>query len=236
MEQVRRLSETNYDFNQLLMHLNNELKDSLDSNYKTYCYLVVKRFFDIVLSLFGLILLSPLFLIIGVVIKIYDGGSIFYKHQRVGLNDTPLYIWKFRTMKENSGPIEEILTPEQLRKFKINYKLEDDPRVTPIGKFLRNTSLDELPQLWNILIGNLSLVGPRPVLLEETERYGSNRELFLSCKPGLTGLWQVCGRSSISYDQRIQLELLYCRKHSLWLDFHILFATIAVVLNGDGAC
>ena len=139
-------------------------------------------------------------------------------------------------MKPDARSIDEILTPEQLKEFKENYKLDNDPRVTKFGKFLRKTSLDELPQLYNILIGNLSFVGPRPVLQEETELYGENRDLFLSVKPGLTGLWQVSGRNNISYYRRKKLELFYCRKYSILFDIKIFLATFAVVLKGDGAC
>lgn len=138
-------------------------------------------------------------------------------------------------MKSDSRKLEEVLTSEQLKQFKENYKLDNDPRVTTFGKFLRKTSLDELPQLYNILIGNLSFVGPRPVLQEETELYGKNRSLFLSVKPGLTGLWQVSGRNNISYNRRKKLELFYCRKHSFLFDVKIFFATFIAVLKGDGA-
>ena len=198
-------------------------------------YIYTKRLFDFFLSLVGLIVTSPIFLIISLIIKLSDGGSVFYKHKRVGQYGSELYLWKFRTMKTDNRSLDEILTPEQLKLFRENYKLDDDPRVTKFGKFLRKTSLDELPQLFNILIGNLSFVGPRPVLEEETKLYGKNRDLFLSVKPGLTGLWQVSGRNNISYYKRKKLELFYCRKHSLMFDLKIFFATFSAVLKCDGA-
>jgi lipopolysaccharide/colanic/teichoic acid biosynthesis glycosyltransferase len=130
-----------------------------------------------------------------------------------------------------------MLTPEELAEYRKNYKLDRDPRITKMGRFLRKTSLDELPQLLNIVGGSLSLVGPRPVLQEETELYGKDRDLLLSCKPGLTGLWQVQGRSNVSYEdgQRQAMELKYVRERSLWLDIKILFMTVGAVVRMDGA-
>jgi lipopolysaccharide/colanic/teichoic acid biosynthesis glycosyltransferase len=219
---------------ELISEINNNFENEFDIEYN-HIYTYTKRICDFYLALFGLIFLSPLFLLIAIIIKISDGGPVFYKHKRVGQNDSELYIWKFRTMKPDSRNLEEILTSEQYKKFKEDYKLNDDPRVTPFGKFLRITSLDELPQLYNILIGDLSFVGPRPVLQEETELYGNNRSLFLSVKPGLTGLWQVSGRNNISYNRRKKLELFYCRKHSFLFDIKIFFATFVAVLKCDGA-
>jgi lipopolysaccharide/colanic/teichoic acid biosynthesis glycosyltransferase len=155
----------------------------------------------------------------------------------VGLHGRSISVYKFRSMKKNADRLEEMLTPEELAEYRKNYKLDRDPRITKMGRFLRKTSLDELPQLLNIVGGSLSLVGPRPVLQEETELYGKDRDLLLSCKPGLTGLWQVQGRSNVSYEdgQRQAMELKYVRERSLWLDIKILFMTVGAVVRMDGA-
>jgi lipopolysaccharide/colanic/teichoic acid biosynthesis glycosyltransferase len=140
-------------------------------------------------------------------------------------------------MRLNADRLEDMLTPEELEEYHKNFKLEHDPRITRVGAFLRKTSLDELPQLFNIIGGSLSLVGPRPVLQEETELYGEDRELLLSCKPGLTGLWQSRGRSNVTYEdgRRQALELQYVASRSMLLDVKILFWTVGAVLRMDGA-
>ena len=140
-------------------------------------------------------------------------------------------------MRLNADRLEDMLSPEELAEYRKNFKLENDPRITKVGKFLRKTSLDELPQLFNILTGKLSLVGPRPVLQEETELYGNKRDVLLSCKPGLTGLWQAKGRSNVTYEdgRRQALELQYVESRSLWLDLKIMFWTVGAVVRMDGA-
>jgi lipopolysaccharide/colanic/teichoic acid biosynthesis glycosyltransferase len=176
-------------------------------------------------------------LIIALAILLEDGGPVLYRSQRVGLHGRSISVYKFRSMKNHADRLEEMLTPEELAEYRKNYKLDRDPRITKMGRFLRKTSLDELPQLLNIVGGSLSLVGPRPVLQEETELYGKDRDLLLSCKPGLTGLWQVQGRSNVSYEdgQRQAMELKYVRERSLWLDIKILFMTVGAVVRMDGA-
>lgn len=198
-------------------------------------YLFVKRFFDVVLSVIALVLLSPLFLVLSVMVKLEDGGPVIYKHQRVGKNGKTFYLYKFRSMIPNPPPLEEILSEEQLIQYKKDYKIDNDPRITKIGNFLRRSSLDELPQLLNIIKGELSIVGPRPVLQEETEKYGPNRDKFLSVVPGLTGYWQTNGRSETTYEERMQMELYYVDHRNLWLDIKIIFKTFATVLSQKGA-
>lgn len=205
--------------------------------HKKPFYECIKRIFDLVVSLVAVIVLSPILLVIALAIRLEDRGPILYRAQRVGRGGKPITVYKFRSMRMNADRLEDMLTPEELEEYKKNFKLEHDPRITKVGAFLRRTSLDELPQLFNILSGTLSLVGPRPVLQEETELYGDKRNLLLSCKPGLTGLWQVSGRSNVTYEngRRQALELQYVSQRSLWLDIKILFWTVGAVVRMDGA-
>ena len=205
--------------------------------HKKPCYECIKRIFDLLISLAAVVLLSPVLLVISLAIRLEDRGPILYRAQRVGRGGKPITVYKFRSMRMHADRLEDMLTPEELEEYKKNYKLEHDPRVTKVGAVLRKTSLDELPQLFNILAGTLSLVGPRPVLQEETELYGDKRALLLSCKPGLTGLWQVRGRSNVTYEdgRRQALELSYVSHRSLWLDIKILFWTVGAVVRMDGA-
>lgn len=205
--------------------------------HKKPFYECIKRIFDLVVSLVAVIVLSPILLVIALAIRLEDRGPILYKAQRVGRGGKPITVYKFRSMRMHADRLEDMLTPEELEEYKKNFKLEHDPRITKVGAFLRKTSLDELPQLFNILSGTLSLVGPRPVLQEETELYGDKRELLLSCKPGLTGLWQARGRSNVTYEdgRRQALELQYVSQRSLWLDIKILFWTVGAVVRMDGA-
>ena len=205
--------------------------------HKKPCYECIKRIFDLLISLVAVVLLSPVLLVISLAIRLEDRGPILYRAQRVGRGGKPITVYKFRSMRMHADRLEDMLTAEELEEYKKNYKLEHDPRVTKVGAFLRKTSLDELPQLFNILAGTLSLVGPRPVLQEETELYGDKRSLLLSCKPGLTGLWQVRGRSNVTYEdgRRQALELNYVSHRGLWLDIKILFWTVGAVVRMDGA-
>ena len=198
-------------------------------------YEAVKRLFDLSMSFLALIAFSPIILIIALAIKLEDRGPVFYKHKRVGKNGADLYIYKFRSMAADPAPLEEIFTPEQMEQYQREFKVDDDPRITKVGRFLRRTSLDELPQLVNILKGELSIVGPRPVLQEETEKYGIYRTKFLSVIPGLTGYWQANGRSDTTYEQRMDMELYYVDHRSLWFDIKIIFQTVGAVLKGKGA-
>lgn len=203
---------------------------------------IVKRSFDFVGSLAGLVVLSPLFLLIGLLIKITDPGPIFYKQRRLSREGKPINIFKFRTMqKAYSGvpdrlAFEKLGQPQLYQEFAKEKKLSNDPRLSKIGSWLRRTSLDELPQLANVLVGQLSMVGPRPMLEDELERFGNtNLTSIFSLKCGVTGLWQVSGRSDIGFKGRVRLDLYYVENWSLWLDVKILLKTVKVVLKKQGA-
>ena len=198
-------------------------------------YKYIKRFMDIVLASVGLVVLSPVFLIIAILIKVESKGKVFFKHKRIGKNGKEIYIYKFRTMVENAEDLIKQFTPEQMKEFKENFKLENDPRVTKIGKILRKTSLDELPQLINIIKGDISIIGPRPVISEELEKYGMNKNRFLSVTPGLTGYWAANGRSNTTYEQRMEMELYYVDNMSFKLDLKVFFKTVLSVLKREGA-
>lgn len=212
------------------------VKNKKGLNY--FAYLAVKRTIDILGSLLGIILFLPIFLIISSFYFYGEAkGPIFFKQKRVGENGDFFYIYKFRSMVLNA---EEKLKSNHMlfdKYIKNNYKLEpnEDPRITKIGKFLRKTSLDELPQFFNVLLGDMSLVGPRPVITEELKEYGAKTEHFLSVKPGLTGYWQVSGRSDVGYPERVDIELYYVYNQSLRLDIYILFKTVIDVLLRRGA-
>lgn len=194
-----------------------------------------KRLFDIVLSVVAIILLSPILLILFIIVKATSKGPAIYKHKRVGKDGKTIYIYKFRSMVVDADKMIHNFTPEQKAEFEKNFKLENDPRVTKIGKFLRKTSLDELPQLFNILKGDIAFIGPRPVTQAETELYGSNRELLLSIRPGLTGFWASNGRSDTGYKRRRAMELYYVKNRSFGFDIKIFFKTVISVFKGEGA-
>ena len=200
-------------------------------------YELGKRLFDLAVSLVAVVVLSPVLGIICLAVLAEDGGPVLYRAARVGRYGKPIKVYKFRSMRKNADRLEDHLTPEELEEYHRNFKLEKDPRITKVGAFLRKTSLDELPQLFNIIAGSLSLVGPRPVLQEETELYGEDRDLLLSAKPGLTGLWQAKGRSNITYEdgRRQALELEYVRTRGFLLDLRILVWTVGAVIRMDGA-
>ena len=198
-------------------------------------YIKIKRVIDVILASVALILLSPLFAIIAIAIKIDSKGPVFFAHKRIGKNGKIIKLYKFRSMVINAEELIKSFTPEQMREYKENYKLTNDPRITKVGKFLRKTSLDELPQLINIINGDLSIIGPRPVVADELEKYGVNKDKFLSVRPGLTGYWQVNGRSNTTYEERMEMELYYVDNCSLWLDIKIFFKTFITVFKKEGA-
>lgn len=202
---------------------------------KIKVYDIVKRIIDIILGIVGLIICLPIFIIIAILIKIDSKGPVFFKHTRVGKKGKELKIYKFRTMVENAEDLIKNFTPEQKVEFEKNFKLENDPRVTRVGKILRKTSLDELPQIINILKGEMCIIGPRPIVESELEKYGKNRNKFLSVAPGLTGYWAANGRSNVTYEERMAMELYYVDHRSLWLDLKIFVKTIGSVLTGRGA-
>lgn len=198
-------------------------------------YKFVKRFFDIVLASIGMIVLSPIFLIISLAIKLESKGPIFFKHTRIGKDGKIIKIYKFRSIVNNAEDMIKEFTPEQMKEYRENYKLTNDPRITKVGKFLRKTSLDELPQLINIIKGDLSIIGPRPVVSDELKKYGTNTRKFLSVTPGLTGYWAANGRSCTSYEQRMQMELFYIDNLSWKMDIKVFFKTIEAVIKREGA-
>lgn len=198
-------------------------------------YKIIKRLFDFYASLIASIITLPFFIIIAILIKIDSPGPIFFIHHRVGKKGKPLPILKFRTMVVGAENMIKDFTPEQKEEWEKNFKLEHDPRVTRIGHFLRKTSIDELPQLYNILLGQLSVVGPRPVTKEEIEMYGANKDKILSVTPGLTGWWACNGRSNIDYKERMELELYYVDHASFYLDLKIIFKTVKITLSHEGA-
>ena len=206
-----------------------------DFSYRLY--LVIKRAFDIIASLAAIIVLAiPLLILIMLVIG-DDGGAPFYGHSRIGMNGKRIRIFKFRSMRSDAGNLEKLLTPEQLKQYWTEFKVDNDPRITKIGNFLRKTSLDELPQLYNILKGDLSVVGPRPIVEKETLIYGDDIGKLLSVKPGLTGYWQAYARNNATYEsgERQQMEMYYVDHCSLLLDIKIIFKTVSSVLKREGA-
>ena len=198
-------------------------------------YDFVKRVFDIVCSLIGLIVLSPVFIILSILIKTTSEGPAFFAHKRVGKGGKTIKIYKFRSMVTNAEELIKQFTPEQKAEYEKNFKLENDPRVTKVGKFMRKTSLDELPQLINILKGDISVVGPRPVMDVETKIYGNYRDMLLSVKPGLTGFWAANGRSATTYTPRRAMEIYYVKNRSVLLDLKIIFKTFISVFKRVGA-
>lgn len=201
-------------------------------------YPAVKRTLDVALSLLAMVLLLPVFLVVAILIKC-DGGPVFYAQTRVGRGGKPFRVYKFRSMKPGAERLEDFLTPEELAEYRKEYKLVKDPRVSKVGGFLRKSSLDELPQLLNIIKGDMSLVGPRPLL--ESELRGNytreQREQLLSVRPGLTGYWQAMSRNESSYitGQRQQQELYYIGRVSFCMDMKIVFMTVRRVFSGKGA-
>lgn len=211
------------------------LKNKSNEKKKIISYINIKRVIDLFLSLVALILLLPLIGLIALVIKLDSDGPVFFKHTRIGKDGKIIKIYKFRTMVTNAEELIKKFTPEQLEEYKKNFKLENDPRVTKVGKVLRKTSLDELPQLLNIIKGDLALIGPRPVVKDELEKYGDNASKFLSVTPGLTGNWAANGRSCTSYEDRMKMELWYVDNISLKTDIKIFFKTIIAVIKKEGA-
>jgi exopolysaccharide biosynthesis polyprenyl glycosylphosphotransferase len=209
---------------------------------------VAKRVFDLVGAAAGIIVLSPLLAATALVLKLRDpSGPILYRHKRLSRNGAPVMVLKFRTMlwrycdgpnrpyKSAEETFKAMGRPDLVEEFKIAQKVEHDPRVSRLGRFLRKSSIDELPQLFNVFLGEMSLVGPRPIIEDELEHYGDRGAIFLALKPGITGLWQISGRSDISYDDRVKLDIYYVEHWGLLLDMKILFKTVLTILNGRGA-
>ena len=199
----------------------------------------LKYTFDWLATFIGTILISPLLLYIAYRVKKEEPGPVIFAHSRIGKNGKAFSCYKFRTMVVNSQEIlEKHLTenPTARKEWERIYKLKNDPRITKLGCFLRSTSLDELPQVFNVLKGEMSLVGPRPVLQEELDKYyGEAAELYKTVRPGITGLWQISGRNDLDYDDRVRLDVHYINNRTFWGDIVILWKTIAVVLQNKGA-
>jgi exopolysaccharide production protein ExoY len=215
------------------------MKDTSPLEYRIK-HIPIKRLFDIIFSFLCLVIGLPVFLIIALGIYFTSPGSIFYSHSRIGRGGKTFSCYKFRTMYPDAAKrLQEILASDPLlrQEWEANYKLKKDPRVTPLGAFLRKTSLDELPQFWNVLRGDLSVVGPRPVVQEEVDKYlGTKAYKILSIRPGLTGPWQVSGRSDITcYVTRIQLDEAYVDNRSFLLDVKLVVKTVPAMLFSKGA-
>ncbi len=198
-------------------------------------YPVTKRLIDIVGSLCGIILLSPLFLIIAILIKLEDPkGKVFFAQERNGRYPKTFKMYKFRSMVHNAEDLLKDLMDRNEQTGPV-FKINDDPRITKVGKFIRKTSIDELPQLFNVLKGDMSLVGPRPPIPHEVEQYNSYQMQRLAVKPGLTCIWQVSGRNNIGFDEWVEMDIEYIKTRNLWLDIKLIFKTVGVLFGDDNA-
>lgn len=198
----------------------------------------IKRLLDLALICLATPLLAPFVIVLAIIIKLDSPGPVFYSQKRVGFGGKEITIWKFRSMSSNAREeLEQLLNqdPSSRREWQENFKLKNDPRVTRFGDILRRTSLDELPQIWNILRGEMSMIGPRPIVQEEIHLYGNEFEIYKQVLPGLTGMWQISGRNDLPYRERVNLDIYYVQNWSIWLDIHILLHTVWTVLEGRGA-
>lgn len=204
-------------------------------NREKAIYRICKRGLDILVSVAVLSGLALLFAVVAILIRLTSPGPVFFRHMRLGQDGREFPCIKFRTMVADA---EEQLrgSPHLLAQFEEKFKIEDDPRVTRLGRFLRRTSIDELPQFFQVLLGDMTLIGPRPVVRNELSRYGVYQNKRLSVRPGLSGLWQVCGRTDTSYDERLWLDMYYIDHRCFSLDVLILFLTVIAVIRGRGAC
>ncbi|MBR1858463.1 MAG: undecaprenyl-phosphate galactose phosphotransferase WbaP, partial [Selenomonadaceae bacterium] len=219
-------------FSEKILMLN--IRNNLSRPYNR----IIKRIFDLVCTIFGGILISPVLLIITIRVAIENRGHIIFTHYRVGKNGREFPCYKFQTMVPNNQErLEKYLdeNPDARREWEDSFKLTNDPRVTEFGAFLRRTSLDELPQLWNVIRGDMSLVGPRPIVQEEVIKYGENIREYYMVLPGITGMWQVSGRSDTTYPERVAMDTWYVRNWSIWIDLMYLFKTVKAVVTGKGA-
>lgn len=201
-------------------------------------YKFIKRAFDFIVALAAIVAISPLLLIISAIVYLGDPGPVIYGQLRIGKNGKAFKMWKFRSMYKNADKMIDQLTDEQRQQYITEFKIDNDPRITPVGNFLRKTSLDELPQLFNVLCNDMSLVGPRPLIESEIQTYYADMfDTLLSVKPGVTGYWQAYARNNATYQsgQRQQMEMYYVNHASIMLDIKILFRTVASVLRRDGA-
>ena len=204
------------------------------SRYNRRTYLLAKRTGDIFMSAFALLLLFPVFSTIAFVLACQDGFPVIFKQKRIGKDGRLFDIYKFRTMVKNA---EDLLRsrPDLMEEYRTTYKIQNDPRISKFGAFLRKSSLDELPQLFNVFIGNMSLVGPRPIVEPEIDKYEDQCHIYTAMKPGCAGLWQCMGRSATTYEERVELDREYFENASLLFDGSILVHTVAAILTGRGA-
>ena len=225
----------NINTNESKLEIKYESRKGRKKEYSKIIYGFFKRTFDIVLSSLGIILLSPVLLLITIIIRIDSKGKVIFGHERIGKDMSRIKVYKFRTMYANSDEIFNSFTEEQKREYYINFKLDNDPRITRVGTFLRKTSLDELPQLINILKGDMSIVGPRPIVEKEIPKYGEYMEEVFSILPGLTGYWQANGRSDTSYEERVKMDRYYLENRCFLLDIKIILKTFISVIKKEGA-
>lgn len=196
------------------------------------------RAFDFVIAIAALILVSPILLYLAIMVKCADGGPAIFAHERIGRGGRRFKCLKLRSMVVDADErLAAVLAEcaDARREWERDHKLRDDPRITPFGGFLRRSSLDELPQLFNVLRGEMSIVGPRPIVAKEASRYGARLAWYCQVRPGITGLWQVSGRNDVAYRRRVAMDILYARNKTVWLDIKILFLTIPAVLTAKGA-
>jgi exopolysaccharide production protein ExoY len=204
----------------------------------SFRYRVLKPLLDLFIVFLALPIALPLGLFLAAVIRLTSKGSVLYRHRRIGQFQQPVDVWKFRTMYEDSAHLlEQHLSsdPEAREEWTRTHKLREDPRITPIGRLLRKTSLDEIPQLMNVLAGDMSIVGPRPIVDEERSKYGRHFPTYASALPGITGLWQVSGRCDVDYPERVLMDVEYVERWSLRMEMRILFKTVLVILHSKGA-
>lgn len=197
-------------------------------------YEAIKRLIDIICSFVGILVLSPLFIIIAIIIKFTSKGPVFFSQKRVGRNGKEFDMYKFRSMVVNAEELKEKLAAQNEMSGPM-FKMKDDPRVTKVGKFIRKTSIDELPQLWNILKGDMSLVGPRPSLPKEVAQFDDWMYKRLEVKPGLTCYWQVSGRNNIDFEDWMKLDIKYVEERNLWIDIKLIFKTVGVLFGDKNA-
>ena len=198
----------------------------------------LSRALDVTVAIAALIVFGPLMAVVAMVCAISDRGPVLFAHRRIGLNGHPFGVLKFRSMRADSDAVlaAHLLTsPEAAAEWEADHKLRQDPRVTRVGSFLRKSSLDELPQLFNVLRGEMSIVGPRPIVQAEVSRYGGLFECYCSMKPGMTGLWQVSGPNDVTYEHRVHMDAIYAKHKSAWLDLKIILVTIPAVLRRSGS-
>lgn len=216
--------------------MDKDRKISLDRDRlnRQYGYRITKRVFDVIASLLGLVIISPVFLVLAICIKLDDGGPVFYSQERIGKNGKPFKMYKFRSMRVNADKeLEEIARQNEVDGAM--FKIKNDPRITRIGKFIRKTSIDEFPQLVNVLLGQMSIVGPRPPLPREVVEYTNYDKQRLYVSPGCTGLWQVTVRNSVGFDEMVNIDLHYIQRRSVFLDLKIIIKTIKVIFVPNDA-